>query len=71
MDFVHEVGGVAHAHERTSRVDVVLPSVQLLITLEGKVEFLVLGLQEQTVRLKICPLDVGDIREVDEVRSLR
>ena len=70
MDLVHEVGGIAHSHERTPGVDIVLPSVQLLVALEREIYPFILGLEKETVRLKICPLDVGDIGEIDQALGL-
>jgi hypothetical protein len=43
VDFVNEIGGVADAHERAPRVDVVLPTVEFLVTLQCKVILLVFG----------------------------
>lgn len=58
MDLMHKVGGVAYTHEGTPLIDIILPSVDLLVVLERQPVFLVLGLQIQTVRLQICPLDI-------------
>ncbi len=58
MDLVYKVCWVADAHQRTPRVYVILPTVELLIVLEREEEPFVLGLKHQTVRLEICPLDV-------------
>ena len=65
MDLVHEVGGIAHSHERTPGVDIVLPSVQLLVALQREEYPLVFSFQEQAVRLEVCPLDVGDIGQIN------
>ena len=34
VHFVDEVGGVAHAHERTTRIDVILPPVQFFVVFQ-------------------------------------
>lgn len=69
VDLVDEVGGTAisSAHGRAV-VDVVVPTIELVIAFEGEMEALVLGLQQQTVGLDICALDVGDVTEVDDLR---
>jgi hypothetical protein len=65
VDLVHEVGRVRDAHERRARVDVVLPAVELVVRLEREPEPLVLGLDEEAVRLEVGALDVGDVAELD------
>jgi hypothetical protein len=35
VDFVHEIGRVAHAHKRTALVNIVLPPIDLVIILQG------------------------------------
>ena len=65
MDLVHEVGRVAKTHQWTSRIHVILPSVKLFVVFEGKVKSFVLGLEEETIRLKINTFDIGDVLERD------
>jgi len=35
MYLVNKVGRIADTHERAARVDIILPTVQLLVVLEG------------------------------------
>ena len=65
MHLVNKVGRVADTHERAARVDVILPTVQLLVVLERQMEPLVLRLEKKTIGLEVDPLYVGDISEVD------
>lgn len=65
MHFVHEVGGVAYPHQRTARIDIVLPAIELLVILEGQVVSLFLGLQKQAIRLQVHSFNVGDISQAD------
>lgn len=68
MHLVNKVGRVADTHERTARVDVILPTVQLLVVLERQVEPFILRLEEEAIGLEVDPLDVGDISKVDVSR---
>jgi hypothetical protein len=69
MYLVNKVGRVADTHKRAARVDVILPTVQLLIVLERQVEPLVLCFKEKAIGLEVDPLDVGDISKVDGSRG--
>jgi hypothetical protein len=66
VDLVHEVGRVADAHERTALVNVVLPSVELVVALEREPYPLVLALDEEAVRFEIGAFDVRDVPELDK-----
>ena len=68
MHLVDKVGGVADTHERAARVDVILPTVQLLVVLERQVEPLVLRLKKKAIRLEVDPLNVCDISKIDSSR---
>ena len=61
MHLVHKVGGIAHSHEGTPGVHVVLPAINLLIVLEGEVKPLLFGFEEQAVRLRVCPFNVRNV----------
>ena len=65
VDLVNEVGGVANTHERTARIDVILPAVQLLIVLERQMEPFILGFEKEAIGFKVDPLYVGDVSKVD------
>ena len=67
MHLANEVGRAADAHERTVRVDVILPAAQLLIVLERQVESLVFRL-EKVIRLEVDPLYVSNISKTDGSR---
>jgi hypothetical protein len=67
VDFVYKVGGVRYAGERAARVDIVLPSVELFVALEGEIVTLVAGFEQDAVRLDIGALDVAQITELDGV----
>jgi len=68
MYLVDKVGRVADTHERAARVDVVLPTVQLLVVLERQVEPLVLRLKKKTIGLEVNPLYVCNISKIDGSR---
>ena len=65
VNLVHKIRGVTDAHQRAPGVDVILPAIELLVIFEGKVVSLVLGLEQQTIRLQIYPFDVGYILQQD------
>ena len=48
-----------------------MPAIEFLIVFEREEHALVLGLEEQTVRLEVRPFDVGDVAEVDNALRLR
>lgn len=60
-----KVGRIADAHERFAGVDVILPAIEFLLVLEGKVEPLLFRLEEQTIRLEVGPLYFGNLLKVD------
>lgn len=62
---VNKVCRIADTHEGAARIDVILPTIQLLVVLEGEVEPFALRLKEQAVRFQVRPLYVGDVLEVD------
>jgi hypothetical protein len=66
MYLVYEIRGVADAHEGTSRIDIILPSIQLFVVLEREVIPLVFRFKEKTVRLKIGSFDVRYVTKVDD-----
>ena len=68
MYLVNKVGRVANTHKRAARVDVILPTVQLLVVLEGQVEPLILRLEEKAIGFEVDPLYVGNIPKVDGSR---
>ena len=68
MYLVNKVGGIADTHERAARVDVILPTVQLLVVLERQVEPLVLRLEKKAIGFEVDPLYVGDISKADDSR---
>jgi hypothetical protein len=68
MYLVDKVGRVADTHKRAARVDVILPTVQLLVVLERQVEPLVLRLEKKAIGLEVDPLYVGNISKVDGSR---
>ena len=71
MDLVHEVRRVADACHRTPRIDVILPAVKFLIVFEREEPPLVFRLEQKAIRLEICPFDVCNIGQLDEVLVLR
>lgn len=68
MHLVNKVCGIADTHERTARIDVILPTIQFIVALERQVEPFVLRLKEQAIRLEIDPFYVGDIPKIDSDR---
>ena len=68
MYLVDKVGRVADTHERAARVDIILPTVQLLVVLERQVEPLVLCLKKKAIGLEVDPLYVCNISKVDSSR---
>ena len=71
VDLMDEVRGVADACHWTPRVDVILPAVQFLIVFEREKPPLVFRLEQKAIRLEICPFDVCNIGQLDEVLVLR
>ena len=65
MDFVDKVGWIRDTRQRRARVDVVLPAVELLVALEGKVVTLVLRFKKETIWLEVDALDIEDVLEED------
>lgn len=66
-----EVRGVADTCHWTPRVDVILPPVQFLVVFEREEPPLVFRLEQKTIRLEICPFNVCNIGQLDEVLVLR
>lgn len=65
MDLVHEIGWLANSHQRAPGVNVILPAIEFLVVLESDMVSLVLGLQQQTIRLQIYPFNVRYILQHD------
>lgn len=63
MDFMNKIDGVAESHERATRVNVILPTVDFVVALEIEIDFAILCLDEQTVRPQVCPVNIGNVRE--------
>jgi hypothetical protein len=61
VNLVLKVGGAANAHQRTSRVNVLLPPVKFLVVLHGKPNPSVSGFEKKTIRLEVRSFDIGDI----------
>lgn len=65
MHIMHKARRVASTNERTARIYVILPVIQLPIVLERNIKLLLLGLEfnlyEKTERLQVHPLDFGDM----------
>jgi hypothetical protein len=68
MYLVDKVGRVADTHKRTAGVDVILPTVQLLVVLERQMEPLVLRLEKKAIGLEVDPLYVCNISKIDGSR---
>ena len=58
VDLVDKVCGIADTHERASGVDIILPTIQLFIVLQGEMIPFVPGFEKQTIRLQVNPLDI-------------
>lgn len=61
MNFMNKVCRVAYAHERAPRVNIVLPSIELFVALQGKKIPFILRLKQQAIWFKIGPFDIRDI----------
>jgi hypothetical protein len=61
VDLVNKICRVAHAHERTPGVDIILPTVELLVALHSKMISFFFGFEEQTIRLQVYPFNIGNI----------
>lgn len=68
MHLVDKVCRVTDTHERAARVDVILPTVQLLVVLERQVEPFVFRLKKKAVGLKVDPFYVCNISKIDGSR---
>ena len=68
MYLVDKVGRVADTHERAARVDVVLPTIQLLVVFERQVEPLVLRLKKKAIGLEVNSFYVCNISKIDGSR---
>jgi hypothetical protein len=66
MDLMYKICGIADAHKGTPRIDIVLPTVDLLVVLEGEPIFFVLCFEIEAVGLDIGALDVGNIAKLDD-----
>jgi hypothetical protein len=67
VDLVDEVCGVADSHERTSRVNVILPSVEFFVIFERKMKSLVFCFQEKTIWFQIDAFDIHDLTQINEI----
>lgn len=68
MYLVNKVRRIADTHKRAARVDVILPTIQLLVVLERKEEPFASRLNEEAIGFIVDPLHVGDISKVDSYR---
>jgi hypothetical protein len=66
MGLGHKVCRPADAHEWAALVDVVLPAIELVVTLQGQPQLLLLVHDEQAARLEIRTSGIGDVPELDE-----
>ena len=64
--FVNKVGWMADAQERASVVNIILPLIDLFIILEGEIDALLSGLNNETIRLEINPFDIGNVSKSNE-----
>lgn len=68
MNLMHEIRRRTQTPtQRTPRINIVLPSVQLLVPFKSEIETPVGrgGLEEETVGFEVGPFDVGDVGELD------
>lgn len=65
MHFVDEIGRVAHAAEGTSRINIVLPSIQFFIPFHGEIVPFIFSLEEQAIGFQICAFDIRQVTELD------
>jgi hypothetical protein len=65
MHFVYEIGRIAHAAERTSRVDIVLPAVQFFVSLHREIVALISRFKEQAVWFQVRALDICQVTELN------
>lgn len=66
MDLMNEISGIADAHKGTPRIDVVLPTVDLLVVFEREPVLFVFCFEIEAVGLGIGALDVGNIAQLDD-----
>lgn len=66
MDLVYEVGWMTDTEEGAAIVDVLLPSIDFFIVLQREIDAFVARLNDETVRLEIDTLDIGDVTKPDK-----
>ena len=58
MYLVDKIRRIAHATEGTSRINIVLPSIQFFVPLQGQIVPFIPCFKKQTVGLQVCALDI-------------
>jgi hypothetical protein len=66
MHFVDKVCRIAHAAERTSRIDIVLPTIQFFVPLQRQIVPLIPCFKQQAVGLQVCALDICQVAELND-----
>ena len=72
MHFVDKIRRIAHAAEGTSRINIVLPSIQFFVPLERQIVPFISRFNQQAVGLQVCTLDICQVAELyDTLRRCR
>jgi len=58
MHFVDKIRRIAHAAEGTSRINIVLPSIQFFVPLQRQIVPFIPRFKQQAVGLQVCALDI-------------
>ena len=61
MNLVHEIRRMAHAHEWTASVNVLLPSVHFVVVFKGQEHASVACFDDETEWFQIDAFNVGDV----------
>lgn len=61
MNFVNEVDRIAEAHEGTAGINVVFPSINLIVTFQCEIKFSVSRFEQETVWFKVDTINIGNV----------
>ena len=71
MHFVDKIRRIAHAAKGTSRINIVLPSIQFFIPLQRQIVPFISRFKQQAVGLQVCTLDICQVAELNDTLRRR
>jgi hypothetical protein len=66
MHFMDKIRRIAYAAEGTSRINIVLPSVQFFVPLQRQIVSFISRFEQQAVGLQVCALDICQVAELND-----